>query len=286
MSSPRVAVVTGANKGIGLAIVRNLILSYPSSPFNAGAPLLVYLTARNQSRGLAALEALTSDPSLELGTVNEGHNEIQYHELDIGQAKSIQKFRDFLKEKHPDGIDVVVNNAGIAMNGFDDNVVKETLQCNYYGTLEATRDLLPLIKAGGRLVNVASTAGTLSKYSSSIRSQFLSSKTVPEVTSLMESFKSAVSKGKEKEEGWPSAAYAVSKSGVIGMTRAIAEEVKKEGRGVLVNSCCPGYVKTDMTRGGGVKSVDEGAKTPVLLALGDIGGKAGLFWKNEEPMEW
>jgi len=164
--------------------------------------------------------------------------------------------------------------------------VKETLQCNYYGTLEATHDLLPLIKPGGRIVNVASMAGSLSKYSSSIKSQFLSSKTVSEVTSLMESFKSAVSKGKEKEEGWPSAAYAVSKSGVIGMTRAVAEEVKKEGNGVLVNSCCPGYVKTDMTRGGGVKTVDEGAKTPVLLALGDIGGKTGLFWKNENPMEW
>ncbi len=102
----------------------------------------------------------------------------------------------------------------------------------------------------------------------------------------MNEFTSAVEHGTEKEEGWPSAAYAVSKSGVTGMTRAIALEEKKRGRGVLVNSCCPGYVDTDMTKGRGVKTVDEGASTPVMLALGDIGDTVGEFWQNEKVIEW
>lgn len=135
-------------------------------------------------------------------------------------------------------------------------------------------------------MNVSSMSGHLSKYSSSIRSKFLSAKTVPEITSLMESFKAAVGAGNEKEQGWPSAAYAVSKAGVTGMTKVVAEEAKERSDNVLINSCCPGYVNTDMSKGNGTKTVDEGAQTPVLLALGDIGGKTGLFWEEERPAEW
>lgn len=102
----------------------------------------------------------------------------------------------------------------------------------------------------------------------------------------MEDFKAAVNAGNEKEQGWPSAAYAVSKAGVTAMTKVVAEEVKERGGKVLVNSCCPGYVNTDMSKGNGTKTVDQGAQTPVLLALGDIGAKNGLFWQEERPIEW
>jgi len=173
------------------------------------------------------------------------------------------------------------------IQSLDPHVVKETLQCNYYGTLEATQTLLPRIKpSGGRLVNVSSMAGHLSKYSLSIRSKFLSAKTIPEITSLMEDFKAAVNADNQKEQGWPSAAYAVSKAGVTGMTKVVAEEAKGRGEKVLINSCCPGYVNTDMSKGNGTKTVDQGAQTPVLLALGDIGGKSGLFWQEERPTDW
>ena len=98
----------------------------------------------------------------------------------------------------------------------DINVVTETLQCNYYGTLAATKSLLPLIKDGGRLVNVSSMSGHLtSKYSEDNRTKFAQSKTVDDVTKLMEAFTHAVEEGKEKQKGWPSAAYAVSKCGTL-----------------------------------------------------------------------
>lgn len=217
-----------------------------------------------------------------------GDTTISFHALDISETKSIQGFAAFLKKEHPDGIDFVINNAGIAMQGFDADVVEKTLATNYYGTLEATRDLLPQIKPGGRLVNVSSMAGRLNKYSDDIRQAFLqAAKTdVPAVTALMEKFKSAVAEGNEKDAGFPSAAYAVSKAGETAFTKAIAMEEAKRDRGVLVNACCPGYVKTDMTRGGGAKTPDEGAQTPVMLALQDIGGKTGGFWQSEKEIEW
>ena len=102
----------------------------------------------------------------------------------------------------------------------------------------------------------------------------------------MDEFTSAVERGREQKEGWPSAAYAVSKAGVTGMTRVVALEERKSGKCRLINSCCPGYVETDMTKGRGVKSVDEGAKTPVFLALGNIGQTTGEFWQNEKVTEW
>ncbi|KAK5169592.1 uncharacterized protein LTR77_005569 [Saxophila tyrrhenica] len=286
----RIAAVTGANKGIGLAIVRNLALEYPKSPLKSG-PLLIYLTARSPERGSEAVKTLNQDEQLKKAKVlkqDGGDVEVSYHELDISKKEEIHKFRDFLKKEHPQGIDFVINNAGIAMEGFDSNVVKTTLQTNYYGTLEATRELLPLIRNGGRMVNVSSMAGKLNKYSDEIRQSFLqaSKKDVPAVTAIMEQFNSSVEAGKENDAGFPSAAYAVSKAGETAFTKAIAMEEAKRDRGVLVNACCPGYVNTDMTKGRGSKTVDAGARTPVMLALQDIGGRTGEFWQSEQIIEW
>lgn len=163
--------------------------------------------------------------------------------------------------------------------------MKTTLDCNYYKTLEACHAFLPLIKPDGRLVNVASTAGQLNKYSQEIRDRFLASKTEEDVTSIMRGFASAVEAGKEKEAGFPSAAYAVSKAGLIGATRALAL-ARKNKSSVLINSCCPGYVNTDMTKGNGTRTPDEGAQTPVMLALQDLHGQTGVFWRDGKPLEW
>ncbi|KAI8934729.1 hypothetical protein NX059_008419 [Plenodomus lindquistii] len=288
MSHQTIGVVTGANKGIGLAIVRQLALQYPTSPANSGS-FLIYLTARDQGRGEAAIKDLEQDAQLKKAKAlkaDGGLSEIKYHKLDITDSSSMQSFAQDLQKAHGDGIDFVINNAGIALNGFDANVVRTTLDCNYYKTLSACHAFLPLLKPTGRIVNVASSVGSLDKYSDEIRSRFLSSKTEDDVTNIMKEFQAAVEAGKEKDAGFPSAAYAVSKAGLIGGTKALARAEQDKGSKVLVNCCCPGYVNTDMTKGNGTKTPDEGAQTPVLLALQDIKGKTGTFWRDGAEIDW
>ncbi|KAK1987773.1 carbonyl reductase [Colletotrichum cereale] len=289
MTYSRIGVVTGANKGIGYAVVRQLALQYPKSHLNNGS-LLIYLTARDKSRGEQAVSDIQGDADLKQAKALSAHGgaaDIKYHQLDISDSNSISTLASFLKKEHPDGIDFVINNAGIAMQGFDSNVVKNTLACNYYGTLEATRAWIPVLKPEGRIVNVASVSGALSSYSPEIKQRFLDAQSVPKVTKLMEEFTAAVEKGTHEEDGWPSAAYAVSKAGEIGMTRAVSKELQEKGSKLLVNSCHPGYVSTDMTKKRGTKTPDQGAQTPVHLAIADIGGTTGEYWDDERKVaQW
>lgn len=132
MSNSHIGIVTGANKGIGLAIVRQLALQYPRSALStnnsdkskgsSSQGLLIYLTARDQGRGEAAVKFLYEEDAqlkkmgaLRRGSGNEsekkGWAEIRYHQLDIGDRTSVERLQNFLKKEHGD-IDFVVNNAG------------------------------------------------------------------------------------------------------------------------------------------------------------------------------
>lgn len=107
-------------QGIGLAIVRQLALQYPQSPLNNGS-FLIYLTARDKGRGEAALKELEQDAQLKKAKAlkaDGGLSEIKYHALDISDSGSIQALAQHLKQAHGDGIDFVINNAGIALDGF------------------------------------------------------------------------------------------------------------------------------------------------------------------------
>ena len=131
------------------------------------------------------------------------------------------------------------------------------------------------------MVNVASEDGELSLYSPPIQQAFISASknSIPACTALVEDFVASVKERRQEPEGWPVAAYgyALSKAGVIAATKVVAMETKKDGRKFLLNACCPGFVNTEMTNGHGVLSPDKDAKTPVLLALGDLTGITGKF---------
>lgn len=102
--------------------VRQLALQYPKSALGAsGGSFLVYLTARDESRGQEALAGIQKDEKLKEAKAlasDGGVTEIKYQALDIANSQSIKSLASFLQKEHPDGIDFVINNAGIAMQGF------------------------------------------------------------------------------------------------------------------------------------------------------------------------
>lgn len=279
----RVAAVTGANKGIGYAIVRNLALQYPQSALNTG-PFLIYVLARNVERGKAALAALNSDEQLLAAKVLQaqgGPVSLAFHEFDVDNAASVDAFVVALREKHGE-IDIAVNNAAIALGP---TFMTRTLRTNYHGTVYATLAFLPVLRPGplSRLVNVASIMGTLDRYPPALQQRFRSA-SLEDATAIMREFEEAVKSGIHEQLGFPSAAYTVSKAGLIAATRAIDRE--KNDRGVLINACCPGFVDTDLNNHQGTKTVDQGAETPVMLAIQDIGGKSGEMWSEKEVYDW
>lgn len=101
--------------------MRNLALQYPTSALGGDGPLLVYLTARDRGRGEAALHQLHTDPQLKSAkalTQDGGLTDVKYRQLDISDEESIDSFCNFLQQEHSGGVDVLVNNAGVALDGF------------------------------------------------------------------------------------------------------------------------------------------------------------------------
>ncbi|XP_040279053.1 carbonyl reductase [NADPH] 1-like [Bufo bufo] len=255
MAGVRVAVVTGGNKGLGLAVVRALCKQFQGD---------VYLTARNPKLGEEAVKTLNK----------EGLSPL-FHQLDINDPTSIRVLRDFLKKKYG-GLDVLVNNAGIAFKAADTTPfgtqAEVILKTNFFGTRDVCNELLPLIRPNGRVVNVSSIFShtSLPKCSPELQEKFRSDTiTEDELVKLMEKFVEDAKNGVHEERGWPNFAYGVSKIGVTVLSRIQARQLKetRKGEGIILNSCCPGWVRTDMAGPKATKSPDEGAVTPVYLAL-------------------
>jgi len=340
MADSRIAVVTGANRGLGLAIgiysqflhdslrplplpplfrylfylpltllcsVRNLALQYATSYLNENKPLplTIYLTSRSPSAGQKAVENLESDPQLlsaKALSAQGGSTTIKSAKLDVTSSSSIKDLAKFLGTTHPQGIDVLVNNAGApSTQAFDIEIVKDTTSVNYYGTVNVMMTLLPLLQSKakgehrkGRIVNIASLAGQLTKdYPEELRQEFLRAarNSVKDCTLLMDRFVKDVEESKVDDMGWPNKAYFISKAGVIAATKAAANEnqgndQQNEKANVLINTCDPGLIKTDINYIKGEKSPDQGAQTPVMLALKDINDRSGGFWADENEISW
>ena len=254
--SQRVAVVTGGNKGIGFEIVRKLCNQFDG---------IVYLTARDDDRGRSACVQLEQE-----GVVKPP----KFHQLDITDEASIARFRDYTQRQYK-GLDVLVNNAGIAYNVKSTVAYAEqtenTIKVNFTATLNVCKALFPLIRTHGRVVHVSSGAGVLSRVPSQVlRNEFSRADLEEsELVKMVAQFVEDTKVGNYADKGWPTdLPYVVSKLALNVLTCIQARENKYEkSRDVLINCCCPGSCRTDMAGGEGPKSAEEGAETPVYLAL-------------------
>jgi carbonyl reductase 1 len=258
----KVAVVTGGNRGIGLEIGKQL----------AARQIRVILGARDEAEGRAAAASL-------------GHEAVA-RQLDVTRADSIEAFAAWLTDTHG-GLDILVDNAGIAMEGFDAEVARRTLDVNYFGAARVTDRLLPLMRRGGRVVMVTSGLGDTTGLPAPLRARLHAPDLTREaLDQLMESFVRGVAAGRHTEEGWPSSAYRVSKMGLNALTTLYARALAADDRGILVNAACPGWVRTRMGGAGAPRSVEEGADTPVWLALLPTTGPQGGVFRDRQPVSW
>jgi NAD(P)-dependent dehydrogenase (short-subunit alcohol dehydrogenase family) len=233
MSERRTALVTGANRGIGLEVCRQL----------AAKGLRVILTGRDTAKADAAAHAL------------RGEGDVTPAALDVTSGASIRALGEDLAARGR-RVDVLVNNAAILV-GESRGVLElstddlgRTFDTNVFGAVAVARVFVPgmIARGYGRVVNVSSQAGQL--------------------TSM----------------GTYAPAYSMSKSALNAFTRQLAAATR--GSGVLVNSACPGWVRTDMGGPGAPRSVEQGADTVVWLATLPAKGRTGGFFSDRRQIEW
>lgn len=244
--SKRTALVTGANKGIGIEVARQL----------AERGFIVWLGCRDEARGVAAAKALSSA------------GDVRFVRLDVTSEESVNAAAKRLREA-TGALDVLVNNAGVLFLDEDGpprarplGVIERTFDVNFYGPVRVTQAFLPLLQDAkeGRIVNVSSTMGSL--------------------TTLMDE------KGPNAAllKQYPNFAYASSKTALNAFTAWLAVEL--EGSSIKVNAVCPGYNATDMNGNAGTLHPSEGAKVVVGAATVGSDGPSGAFLDANGPLPW
>ena len=231
MQNGRVALVSGANRGIGREIVRQL----------AERGVTTILGSRDEEKGRVAAEGMDGN--------------VRVRQLDATDEKGIAQLACDIEEEFG-RLDVLVNNAGISIDrgqhGVDADlgVVRETLEMNLFGAWRLCEVFVPLMQRNryGRIVNVSSGMGALN------------------------------------DMGGGSPAYRVSKTSLNALTRILASELR--GMGTLVNSVCPGWVRTDMGGSGASRTVEEGADIPVWAATLPNNGSNGCFFRDRRQIPW
>jgi NAD(P)-dependent dehydrogenase (short-subunit alcohol dehydrogenase family) len=243
-SAKKVALITGANKGLGLEMARQL----------GRAGVTVVLGARDPQKGEAAAEQLRKEGA-----------DAQFLTLDVTNRADHAAAAKFLEQKFG-RLDILINNAGVALEGFDagmpstttDDVIRGTFETNVFAPVALTRALLPLVKKSeaGRIVNMSSILGSQTLHS--------------DPNSPIYNFKSL--------------SYDASKAALNSFTIHLAYELRDTK--IKVNSAHPGWVKTDMGTDAAPMEIPEGGKTGVELALLGADGPTGGYFHLGQPLPW
>ena len=229
----KTALITGANKGIGHEVARQL----------AAKGFHVLVGARNAKAGRKAAEEIAK----KCGRAT-------FLEIDVADNDSVTTAaREFSNIE--DHLDVLVNNAGIIVDGDDanseisDELFRKTVETNTLGPLRVTRAFAPLLgkSKAPRVINVSSGGGQLTGGA----------------------------------DGW-APAYCISKTALNGVTVQLAAAMPK----FAVNSVCPGWVRTEMGGENANRSVEEGADTIVWLASEAPQDLTGKFVRDRKEIPW
>lgn len=209
--------------------------------------LRIVLAGRNPNKGNANAEDLQV----------QGFD-VVYAPLDVDRTEDIQRLSQFVDHKYG-RLDVLVNNAGIFPDSSAQGdtlmtakieTIQQGFETNVYGPIRLCQALIPLMKRNhyGRIVNVSSGMGQLS------------------------------------EMGGGSPAYRLSKTALNAVTCMLSAEL--EGTNILVNSMCPGWVRTEMGGQDAPRSPEEGADTAIWLATLPDDGETGGFFRDRKPIAW
>jgi NAD(P)-dependent dehydrogenase (short-subunit alcohol dehydrogenase family) len=256
------ALVTGANRGLGLETCRQLL----SRGFS------VLLGARDITLGRDAANLLARGGA------------VRAVQLDIEDPESIERLAAELEGQPP--LDALVNNAGIALDGFDENVANRTIDVNYRGAVRVTDALLPRLAPDANIVMVSSGAGELTRVSPDLARELLDPALGRlRLEGLVKDFVSAV-RERGNLGGWPRNAYSVSKVAMNAFTRILARELALDPRRIKVNAVCPGWVRTRMGGSSASRDVKQGASGIAWAATLDRSGPNGGFFRDQKSIEW
>eukprot|EP01134_Creolimax_fragrantissima_P002395 CFRG2395T1 len=280
IAGKRIAVVTGANQGIGFEIA--LLI--------ARKGFTTILACRREHEGNKAADKLRE----------EGFD-AQCMVLDIGDKESVKLFVTEMESKFQH-CDVFVNNAAIAFKAKDPTPfigqARPTIHINFHGTLNVIQSIEPLMRksADPRVVTVASQAGMLRIVKNPELRALFSDKdntlTVPKLSELMDKYVTeAESHGEQNSIS--NTNYGMSKCGITALVRLLSKKelARSESEpGSCINySCfCPGYCSTSMSSYKGYRSAEKGAQTGVWLATRDATPleNSGKFYYDMKEVNW
>ena len=266
-------VVTGANKGIGLAIVRGILSEH--------ADTFVFLGSRDASRGEHAREQLIEENA-------SWSSRLVVVPLDVTSDSSVTGSASAVGETLLDANEplyALVNNAGVRAT---DRSLNDVLAANIVGMRRVCEAFFPLLQSeGGRVVNITSAAGPtyVSKCSAQRQHLFTDPQvTWPQIASLMDECLGFDSPEEFKAAGLATDAYGLSKACANAYTLLLARQYPA----LRINSCTPGFIETDLTQSYiatsgktatelGMKSPKDGARCPLFLLFSELEGNGRYY---------
>jgi NAD(P)-dependent dehydrogenase (short-subunit alcohol dehydrogenase family) len=229
----RVAIVTGATRNLGLALAGGLAQ-------RLGADDVVYLTGRDEARVHAALAGLS-----------RARAHVRPWALDVSDGDAVRRFAGAIAERHG-GVDVLFSNHYARVQPDEDpaQAVERYVAVNNLGTTHVLRAFEPLLRAGSRLLVVASTAGSLRALAPALHARFADLGSLDEVDAAVCAWRDAVRDGRAAGEAWPAWINIPSKIGQVAAVRALARGRRLEDlrRGILIAAVCPGLIDTGASR--------------------------------------